>query len=380
MASSRHLSRLAERGAEELRVALESIAEAARSGTGFGAALVSRVDGEDYEVLAMSVEEPVGLKPGEKVPLSETLCSRVVAEGSCVQLPDARSADGRARLLGLGAYAGVPLRRLDGSLFGTLAVCDRDAQPSVSAEVEFLEKLARLATHEIGLHDSLQRLVEEATTDDTEHPHDLDDPVGDLQGLGAVVAAVLHQTSAHDNARLRRMLARETNQFAHDLLDTLMRHRHLSMLPGNLEPWGTEVDKLLARGGSLLPGDQGARIVVHANSGAVADIPRRHLERILVNLVYRAWRVSPPPSAITLSSRLRPGAVEIGVEDLGPALEAESADRIFDDEGRGLLGLSVVKELATGAGGSVRYECNLTGNKLVVRLPLAGAPRGVSGG
>jgi signal transduction histidine kinase len=380
MPPTRHLARLAERGAEELATALESIADAARSGTGFGAALISRVDGDCYRVMALSVNGHAGLEVGCTYQLTETLCSLVVAQGEAVELADAVSADHRAALLGLGSYAGVPVRRINGELFGTLAILDPESRESVHIEAEFLRTLSRLATHEIGLQDNLQRLVDEVSGAAPEIPAEdqvSPDPVGDLQGLEALLAAVLRQIGAHDEPRLRRRLSRETSRFAHDLIDTLMKQRHLALLPGDVEPWGTDVDRMLVRGVSLLPGNQGSRIRVHAGTQAVADIPRRHLERILVNLVYRAWRSSAPPSPITLSARVRPGAVEIIVEDNGPAVAAEDVPTMFDRGGRGLLGLSVIKELATRAGGSVRYERHTPINRIIVRIPLAGAPRPV---
>lgn len=372
----RHLARLAERGAEELAAALESIADAARAGTGLGAAVVSRIQGDEYHVVALSVEGHAGLEVGVTYPLADTLCSRVVSAADAVDLPDARAVDPRAAVLGLGSYAGVPLVRLNGEMFGTLAVLDPEPRESLTAEVEFLRTLSRLATHEIGLQDNLQRLVDEVDAPAGEDDGS-GDPVGDLHGLAAMVAAVLRQAAPHDEPALRRTVARETNRFAHDLVDTLMRQRHLSLLPGNVEPWGTEVDRLLVRGASLLPGNQGSRIRVQAATQAVADIPRRHLERILVNLVYRAWRSAAPPSPITLSARLRPGGVEILVEDSGAAIPPDEVATMFDRGGRGLLGLSVVKELVNSAGGSVRYERHTPINRIVVRLPIAGAPRAV---
>jgi signal transduction histidine kinase len=251
--------------------------------------------------------------------------------------------------------------------------------------------MARLATHEIVMHDNLARLIAEAETldrapgspdaqgEDRRGNDEHDDPLSELQGLTALVTAALRQAGPHDAVRLERAMARETSRLAQGLVEVIMAQRHLTVVPGNEEPWGTEVDQLLVRGGSLLPGNQGTRIRVHASTGAMADIPRRQLERVLVNLVYRAWRSSPPPSPITLSSRVRPGAVEILVEDVGPALPEEEALGLFEQTGRGLLGMSVVKDLVCHAGGSVRYERVADSNRVAVRLPLAGAPRLIEG-
>ena len=374
--ASRHLARLAERGAEELAVALGSIADAARSGTGLSVALVCRVDGDQCQLMAVSTDAAIPLNTGDSVPLDQMLDELVVSGDGPVALPDARAADPRSAALGLGSYAGVPLRRLNGDLYGTLAVLDPDPKDNLDGEVEFLERLSRLVTHEIGLQDALQRLLDEVGEGSTAEGKDVD-PVADLHGLAAVIEGILRQTGPHDRDRLERTVAKETSRFAHDLMDTLMRHRTVAVLPGNLEPWGTEVDELLERGANLLPGNQGDRIRVNATSGATADIPRRHLERILVNLVYRAWRTAPPPTPITIASRLRPGAVEISVDDEGDAVPPSEAEAMFDQDGRGLLGLSVVKELAMRAGGTVRYERRDESNRIVVRLPLAGVPRAV---
>jgi signal transduction histidine kinase len=105
------------------------------------------------------------------------------------------------------------------------------------------------------------------------------------------------------------------------------------------------------------------------------------LEQVLVNLTRNALRaVADDGTAITLFARREGEWAIVGAEDDGPGVPPDELARVFDrffrgrtarDQQRGSgLGLTVVRRIAEGAGGSVSAEQREPrGLRVVVRLP-----------
>jgi two-component system sensor histidine kinase KdpD len=105
-----------------------------------------------------------------------------------------------------------------------------------------------------------------------------------------------------------------------------------------------------------------------------------------VNLLDNAFKFSPAGAPVSVAVRLGGGQVEIAVEDRGPGVDAEEAERIFEpfyrSPGQGEmpgsgLGLAIARGLAQANG------CKLTvapgeggGSRFVLALPVpAGGKR-----
>ncbi|MGW8393053.1 sensor domain-containing diguanylate cyclase [Pseudoduganella sp. HUAS MS19] len=104
-----------------------------RQRLGFKLWMVTRTDGKDWIVL-FADDHGYGVKPGQAYSWAETLCSRM-AEGQGPHIaPDVANEPAYAQApitdhITIGAYVGVPLRRADGTLFGTLCAIDPEPQP-----------------------------------------------------------------------------------------------------------------------------------------------------------------------------------------------------------------------------------------------------------
>lgn len=105
------------------------------------------------------------------------------------------------------------------------------------------------------------------------------------------------------------------------------------------------------------------------------------LRRVFVNLVENAIRHSPADAAVTVTSRVVDGGVQITVSDQGPGIPEHLREQVFEpfaqlsaeqpreSTGRG-LGLTFCK-LAIGAhAGQIRIEDGAPGACFVVTLPL----------
>ncbi|WP_234794653.1 sensor histidine kinase [Xaviernesmea oryzae] len=104
------------------------------------------------------------------------------------------------------------------------------------------------------------------------------------------------------------------------------------------------------------------------------------MKEALVNLVDNALRYTPGPGAVTVTLKRKDSLVEIIVDDTGPGIADTEREQVFERfyriigtqaEGSG-LGLAIVREVVTGAGGTVALgESPEGGLRVTVRLPGA---------
>ncbi|XLZ70991.1 sensor domain-containing diguanylate cyclase [Massilia sp. SR12] len=104
-----------------------------RQRLGFKLWMVTRTDGKDWIVL-FAEDNGYGVKAGQVYNWAEMLCSRMVEGQGPNIAPDVAREPAYASApihdkLTVGAYVGVPLRRADGTLFGTLCAIDPEPQP-----------------------------------------------------------------------------------------------------------------------------------------------------------------------------------------------------------------------------------------------------------
>lgn len=104
-----------------------------RQRLGFKLWMVTRTDGKDWIVL-FADDHGYGVKPGQVYSWAESLCSRMVEGQGPNIAPNIANEPAYAnapvtQTIAVGAYVGVPLRRADGTLFGTLCAIDPEPQP-----------------------------------------------------------------------------------------------------------------------------------------------------------------------------------------------------------------------------------------------------------
>ncbi len=113
---------------------------------------------------------------------------------------------------------------------------------------------------------------------------------------------------------------------------------------------------------------------------------RGQLEQVIVNLAVNAQDAMPDGGRLTIRLAGRDGTALLEVQDSGHGIPLEIADRVFEpffttkgaDRGTG-LGLAVVHDIVTGAGGGIGVESSPDGTCFRIELPLAdppGAPAG----
>lgn len=133
----------------------QRVLDLARARLGMDIAWLSRFDDgtQVFEHVAGDSQGPV--RSGGRSSLAGSYCIRVVDGRLPSAVPDARTDQRTAGLdvthdMGVGAYAGVPVRRADGSVHGMLCCTSTGAQPTLGdSDVAFLGILAQLVGEEL---------------------------------------------------------------------------------------------------------------------------------------------------------------------------------------------------------------------------------------
>jgi len=131
-------------------------------------ALITLVDG-DRQYFKAAYGLPASLEEVRETPLTYSICQYAVARGAPLVVCDARvehwlDDNPAVSLLGVTAYAGVPLVTHDGYAVGTLCVLDLVAREWTDDELANLEDLAAVAMREIRLHRLERRLAHQRDT------------------------------------------------------------------------------------------------------------------------------------------------------------------------------------------------------------------------
>jgi PAS domain S-box-containing protein len=209
--------------------------------------------------------------------------------------------------------------------------------------------------------------------------YQLGTPINTVLGFATVLeeGAVGGDLRPEQRTYLRRIIATSQVQLAlvNDLLD-------LSRFSGGkFELARTAVDvvaiaqRVLDALGPLVE-QQGQRPITYLPAGlptVMADEQR--LEQVLTGLVHGAHRLTPPGGLLRVQVAAEPGALRVEVQDSGPTLAEETAERIFErytQVGGTWLGLAIARRIVEAHGGTIGVEAKPgEGNRFWLRLPLS---------
>ncbi|MEZ0166071.1 EAL domain-containing protein [Kineococcus sp. LSe6-4] len=262
--------------------ALDALLDLARRQVGADIAFITTVEGERRVIRNVACPEVVPVAPGMPVVRGDGLCDRVLATGEAFVVPDlaVTHATSTVHRQGLRTYVGVPLRRRDGSLYGTLCALSREADPDLRPrDADVLEAVAGAVMELVEEEDGARRvrrarLARLADLDATGGPAVVYQPVVDLASGATVGAEALSRFPAGTPAPDRWFADATEVGAGQDLelaaLDNAVRG--LPHLPGflalNVSPATITTPAFLRRLGSLPP----ERIVVEITEhSAVAD-------------------------------------------------------------------------------------------------------------
>jgi signal transduction histidine kinase len=137
------------------------ILEACRAATGMGFTAVARVT-EDRWITCSSLDHlNFGLKPGEELEVSSTICHEVRNCRDTIVIPDVDASEAyrnhhTPRRYGFKSYISVPIIRKDGSFWGTLCAIDPEPR-SLGLQVAATFRLfAQILAHELDREEELE--------------------------------------------------------------------------------------------------------------------------------------------------------------------------------------------------------------------------------
>jgi signal transduction histidine kinase len=263
-----------------------------------------------------------------------------------------------------------------------LRLSSRD--PFVDDDRSLAEDLARraaLAVQNARLYDQARRATQARDHMLGVVSHDLRNPIHTIFMSASFVQDILppgDTSGAMLQAQVIKRSAERANRLIGDLLDVtriesgrlaLTCRRHLAV---PLAEEAVDAARFAAteRGVELACGDLDGSLVVHAD--------RDRIIQALGNLLANALKFTPRGGRVTVSVSREQDMACFAVSDTGPGIAPEQVPRLFDQfwqgnpaDKRGIgLGLSIVRGIAEGHGGSARVETSLgRGSTFSVLIP-----------
>jgi K+-sensing histidine kinase KdpD len=206
--------------------------------------------------------------------------------------------------------------------------------------------------------------------------HDLRSPLTAIAAASEVLDGGADRLTKAERAELVASVRLETRRLVRlvgNLLD-LSRLEAGAAAPRR-ELW--TVDSLVARSLEAIGPDADRVEVSLPADSPLLHIDAGQIERVLVNLLENALKVSGPTDPVVITTEVEDGMLVLRVLDRGPGLEPEAAERIFEPFERGEaagdgagLGLAIAKGFAQANGGRVWAESrNGHGAAFALALP-----------
>ena len=144
-------------GLEEAALApsVKGTLRAVRELLGMDVSYVTRHTAHEQVFVEFDGDDSFGVQAGSRLPLEATYCDRALAGELPSLLPHVRSHPVAGAMpvtasAGVGAFATVPVRLSDGSLYGTLCAASHDPRPGLAdRDLKFLNVLARMVASEL---------------------------------------------------------------------------------------------------------------------------------------------------------------------------------------------------------------------------------------
>jgi signal transduction histidine kinase len=362
--------------------------------TGMGFAAVARVTEERWIACAVKDEIAFGLVPGGELKVATTICDEIRDSGRPVIIDhvaedEAYCGHPTPALYGFQSYISMPIRRSDGSFFGTL--CAIDPRPARLNTPETIG-MFRLFADLIGFHlDARERwetsesalLDAQATAELREQfiavlGHDLRNPLASIDGGTRLLQkAALDEKSATIVALMQNS-AQRMARLIDDVLD-LARGRLggglvLEMAENMLAP---VVEQVIAELRAARP-DRAIDAEVALDRPIRCDPPR--IGQLLSNLVANALTHGAADSPVIVRAAIADGRFALSVANRGAPIPPETLDRLFqpffrapgraDHQGLG-LGLYIASEIARAHGGRIEVASSSEETRFTFTMPLA---------
>ncbi len=205
--------------------------------------------------------------------------------------------------------------------------------------------------------------------------HELRTPSAIINGAADLLEKVGIGMTPEQFDRCIATLSRQSRRLL-NMTNTLLDLARLKEGRLTLAPETVDLRKLVESVIESVPTPDDKKLRVEVGDGFELDADPSALDQIVTNLLMNAYRYGGPNVAIEVQRR--DGHVELAVSDDGDGVPEELVARLFDAFTRGKesanvggsgLGLTLVRNLAEAAGGTVRYErADPEGSRFIVEL------------
>jgi signal transduction histidine kinase len=361
--------------------------------TGMGFAAVARVTEERWIACAVRDDIAFGLEPGGELKVETTLCHEIRESGQPVVIGNVAE-DGiycghpTPALYGFQSYISVPIRRPDGSFFGTL--CALDPRP---AKLDAPERLGmfRLFADLIGFHlDAQERIAtSEAALLDARQAaelreqfiavlgHDLRNP---LASIDAGVT-LLGRSALDEKAKRTLTLIQNSVWRMAGLIDNVLdlaRGRLGGGLPVQRNadaPLAPTLAQVVAELRAVWP-ERVIEARFDLTEAVACDCPR--IGQLLSNLLGNALTHGAADRPVRVAASAAGGRFELSVANEGEPIPPETLARLFQPFYRGTgraaqqglgLGLYIASEIARAHGGTLDVASDAAETRFTFAMP-----------
>ena len=372
--------------------------------TGMRWVCVAKVTPDKWTMCAVHDLLEFGLSPGDELAIEDTLCDRVRKSNSGVVIDSVRddpaySGHSIPKMFGFQSYFSLPVSRADGSFFGTL--CGLDPNPASVSDPKVLDMLklfAELLSGQIDaglrLRDAHTALKAERETVDLREQfiavlgHDIRTPLSSIMTGAEIVAARSKDDGTLDIVRRIKRSAARIATLIDDVMDfargKLGGGLHLSPRAAN------DLDAVLGHVVAELRGAYPRAVIISRVDlrDAVFCDPAR-VAQLLSNLLVNAIVHGRDGAEIKVDASGSNGGLRLSVENFGPAIPAETAERLFQPFRRGQenrepgglgLGLYIAWEIAKSHNGDLGVESADDRTVFTLTLPEQCHVRGIETG
>ncbi|MFZ6640155.1 GAF domain-containing sensor histidine kinase [Undibacterium sp. TC4M20W] len=371
---------------------VSTILEAVAATTGLRFVCIARVTADSWTTCAVLDQLEFGLKVGDGLDVTTTLCEEVRDTGKAVIIDsvkdDLKYSDHHTpRIYGFQSYISIPVFRPNGDYFGTL--CGLDPLPAklstagiVKSMTLFAQLLSSQMDSEEALRDARKNLVHERETSELREQfiavlgHDLRNPLGSI--LTGTDVLLLQGATTQTKTVIERMRrsALRISSLVDDVMD-FARGRMGGGISLNMRE-NTELSQVFQQVvdelSSLYPYRKiTADITPHLRMSCDAG----RLSQLLSNLLKNALVHGAPDTPVHVQVQLNEGMLEVSVTNAGQAIPPDVLLQLFKpfwrsspamgNDGLG-LGLYIVAEIARSHGGTVDAQSNTTATTFTFRV------------
>ncbi len=379
--------------------AIPALLETVTLATGMGFAAVARVTGSRWVTCRAVDQISFGLRPGDELEVESTLCHEVRQYDREIVIDDVDSDPVYLNhhcpsRYGFRSYISLPIRRADGSFFGTL--CAIDLAPRNLKQDRILAML-RLFARTIGeildadeaLSISHGELSHERNLAEVQEQfiailaHDLRNPVNSLTAGLRMIERREIDAKAQELVGLMRGSVNRMGLLIENLLDQARKRSGGGIVIERAvtRDLGASLTQIIAELQAVAP-DQPIEADIDLEAAVDCDLPR--ISQLFSNLLANAITHGTTAMPIEVGARATEEAFVLSVANAGERIGDEMLPTLFlpfergqdrpSREGLG-LGLFIASEIAKGHDGTLSVASDDEKTVFTFRMPNLGAGR-----